>query len=468
VLEGEKAVTATEELDLDAALPGDPGASAPSAAHPLGGSWATAIPLGVFLLALSVRLVFVCAFHSPQDHVFSDMWVYDHRARDLLSGTLDAWDTFTPVGYPATLALVYGLHGSALVVGVLQALLGAATALLTTLLAARVFARRSVALGVGLVCALHVPAVYYSGLLLTETLFSFLVVAAVWSLVTSVEHRSKVGFVITGLLLGYGASVRPNLLVFLPCVPLLLWLGSGRRLAQVAVPTLLIGAAFALPVGAAALHNARLLGHPSLGSNGGLNFYLNFAPVRGVRYAEGRMIHRITPIPNLLRYPSDDAEEAVAVPFYSEAHYYARGLTILRQHPERLAIAASNLVEAAGGGRQGYWPSDGRDPFLRSHRRIFLWACILPGLFGLGALATRRRYARAENLTLVACAALVLTGLVTLLLFLGDPRMRVPFDPLFILLAAAAYVALAELVERRFGVAQRVRQLLDARRAPAP
>jgi hypothetical protein len=62
----------------------------------------------------------------------------------------------------------------------------------------------------------------------------------------------------------------------------------------------------------------------------------------------------------------------------------------------------------------------------------------------------------------------VLSGLITLLLFLGDPRMRVPFDPLFILLATAAYVTLAELVEQRFGVAQRVRQLLRAHRAPDP
>jgi hypothetical protein len=418
------------------------------------------------LLALSVRLVFVCAYSPPGTHVFSDMWVYDHRARALLSGVLGAWDTFTPVGYPATLALIYRLSGnSTVVVGVLQALLGAATALLTTRLAARVFARPRVTLLVGLVSALHVPAVYYAGYLLTETLFSFLVVAATAALIMSIERRSRVGFMLTGLLLGYGATVRPNLLVFLPFIPVLIWLGSGRRVAQVLVPSLLLGGAFAVPVGAAAIHNARLIGHPSLGSNGGLNFYLNFAPVRGVRFAEGRMVHRITPIPNLFRYPSDDAEEGVDVPFYDEAHYYGRGLALLREHPERLKISAYNLVEAAGGGRQGYWPGDAREPIMSNHRRVFLWACILPSLFGIGMLAVRRRYARIENLPLVACAALVLSSIVTLLFFLGDPRMRVPFDPLLILLATAAYVWLGELIERRFGLAQRISGLLRRKAA---
>jgi dolichyl-phosphate-mannose-protein mannosyltransferase len=460
VLEGEKAASAVEELGGGDAAAVTPAARGPFAA----GSWpalAQGAPVvALVLLALGVRLVFVCAFNPPGAHVFSDMWVYDHRARALLSGALGAWDTFTPVGYPATLALIYRLSGNPFVVGVLQALLGAATALLTTWLAARTFARPRVTLGVGLVSALHVPAIYYAGFLLTETLFSFLVVAATAALILSIERRSRLGFVLTGLMLGYGAAVRPNLLVFLPFIPALIWVGSGRRLARVVVPSLLLAAAFALPVGAAALHNARLIGHPSLGSNGGLNFYLNFAPVRGVRFAEGRMVHRITPIPNLFRYPSDDAEEAVDVPFYDEAHYYARGLSILRAHPERLKISAYNLVEAAGGGQQGYWPGDARDRFMRNHRRFFLWAGILPSLIGVGMLATRRRYTRIENLPLLVSAALVLSSVATLLLFLGDPRMRVPFDPLLILLATAAYVWLGELVERRFGVLQRVSGLL--------
>src|SRR5688572_581392 len=100
-----------------------------------------AIGLLVFGAALLVRLVFVCRFHPPGDFVFSDMSVYEQRARNLLSGGANAWDTFTPVGYPALLAAIYALGGSAMTVGVLQALLGAVTAALVATLALRIFRR---------------------------------------------------------------------------------------------------------------------------------------------------------------------------------------------------------------------------------------------------------------------------------------------------------------------------------------
>jgi hypothetical protein len=400
-------------------------------------AWLTAIPGGVFVLALVVRLVFVWQYHSPQAYVFSDMWVYDHRARNLLSGVLSAWDTFTPVGYPAFLALVYALGGSALTVGLLQSLLGALTAVFMWQLASRVFGSWGVASAVGVVSALHVPAIFYSGFLLTETLFSFLLVSGALALWVSIERRSRWAFLGCGLLLGMGATVRPNLLVFLPCVPLVIWLGTGRRWREAALSFLLLSAAFAVPVGAAAAHNARLVGAPTLGTNGGLNFYLNFASVRGVRYRDARGEHGITPIPNLFYYSQD---EWVKVPFYADAHYYGRGMALLREEPARLGVTLRNLVEASGVGRQGYWPGNDRERWQRLHRRVFFYAGVVPALGALGLLVYRRRYAAPRNLGLAIAAGMVLSSVVTLLFFLGDPRMRVPFDPLLILLAAAAYV----------------------------
>jgi len=253
--------------------------------------------------------------------------------------------------------------------------------------------------------------------------------------------------------------VRPNLLLFLPFLPVLIWLGSERRWRR-ALPllgVLLVG--FSLPVGVVAARNSRLLGHPSsLGTNGGLNFYLNLADVRGVRFREGRATHRITPIPNLVRFPRDEDEEEVRVPFYEDGHYYRRGLALLRQRPSRLLLrGASNLAEAAGVGRQGYWPEP-NTKLTRAHRRAFFAAALLPSLAGVLLLAGRRRWAARENLPLLAAAALVLSNLVTILFFLGDPRMRVPFDALAILLAAAGYLWLGEALQERWTALSRLRQ----------
>jgi 4-amino-4-deoxy-L-arabinose transferase-like glycosyltransferase len=406
---------------------------------------------GVFLLALVVRLVFVCAFNRPGDYVRSDMWVYDHRARNLLSGDLSAWDTFTPVGYPAFVAAVYALSGkSALLVGVVQAFLGALTAALTTLLAERAFGRRELALVLGVLCALHVPGVFYTGFLLTETTFSFLVVSAAAALVYGVDRGSRWAYALTGLLLGAGATVRPNLLLFLPCVPLILLLASGGRWRGVLVPLALVFGALLVPTGVAATHNSLLLGRPAaLGTNGGLNFYLNLAEVRGVRFSDRRGTHRITPLPNLSRYPN---EEEVYVPFYDEAHFYRRGLELIAEKPSRLLRTARNLPEGAGIGQQGYWPGPDKDRFTSRYRRFFFYACLLPSALGVVSLALRRRWAARENAPLLVSAGLVLSSLITVLLFLGDPRMRVPFDPLSMLLAAAGYVWLGDaLAARRAG-----------------
>jgi hypothetical protein len=419
--------------------------------------WTSSLVIGlaVFGIALLVRLVFVCRFHPPGDFVFSDMSVYQQRAENLLSGNTSAWDTFTPVGYPALLAAIYALGGSALAMGVLQAVLGAATAALAALLALRTLGRPLLGWIVGLACALHVPGVLYAGYLLTETVFAFLLVAACWLLAVAVERRSTralLGCALgLGLVLGAAATVRPNLLLFMPLLPLLLWLGLEQRWRRALLVFAVTLAGFGLPVSVAIARNTRLLGRPaSLGTNGGLNFYLNLADVRGVRFKERRAVHRITPIPNLLRFPRDEDEEAVFVPFYDDAYFYQRGLALLRQQPSRLVLrGASNLAEAAGMGGQGYWPeADTR--LTRRHRRAFFMAAMLPSLAGALLLGARRRWAARENLPLLAAAGLVASNLVTVLFFLGDPRMRVPFDALIVLLAAAGYLWLYELSEERW------------------
>src|SRR5678815_611345 len=78
------------------------------------------------IAGLALRLWFNLIQHPPGNFLFSDMGVYDQRARNLLSGHLGPWDTFTPVGYPAFLAFFYALtNRNLVVVAVVHALMGA-------------------------------------------------------------------------------------------------------------------------------------------------------------------------------------------------------------------------------------------------------------------------------------------------------------------------------------------------------
>jgi hypothetical protein len=400
-----------------------------------GTSWA----IGIF--GALVRLAFV-RVHSPADHVFSDMWVYDHRAHNLISGQLSAWDSFTPCGYPWLLSMVYRLspEGGPALVGVLQAVLGGACAALTQRIGLRLWRGGGAPLAAGLLTALHVPLVLYSGFLMTETLSAFLLVLTSLLLLRALGRRAPGEFLWAGLCLGAAAVVRPNLLPFYPLLALWLLPALGLRRAVLALALVLLGG---LPVlGAAAAHNTRLVGKPSLlGTNGGLNFYLNFSEVRTIRYRDRLNDHGITPLPSLMRYQQDERSR---VPFYDDGYYYRRGLERIQEQPARLWRATRNLSDAAGLGPLAYWPGwRDHEPFLERASRGFCYLALAPALLWLVLLGGSGRLFRPEHRPRQLLAAWLLSGAFVTWLFLGDPRIRVPFDALWILLALDAYVALA-------------------------
>ena len=77
--------------------------------------------------------------------------------------------------------------------------------------------------------AVHVPLILYSGLLLTETSFTFLLLLGVWCWMrfTRATDEQATGWpwaVASGLALGGACAVRANLFLALPGLAALLWL----------------------------------------------------------------------------------------------------------------------------------------------------------------------------------------------------------------------------------------------------
>lgn len=409
--------------------------------HPGARPW---IAWALFAASSALRLWFNLVIHPPGRFIESDMWVYDLRAKNLLAGTLGVWDTFTPVGYPALLAGWYALGGGDLTwVAVAQALLGGGVVALTFLVGVRLTGSAVVSLAASLLVAAHLPLVLYGGFLLSEVPFSFFLLLSVWLVLWSAERRGWLAPVVAGVALGAAVAIRPNLLVALP---LLLGWGAyvqGRRGLLRAAGVVAAAALVLVPV---ALHNSRLAGRPmGLASNGGLNFYLSFADVRGVEVREGGQTHRIVPIPNLLHHRHI---EVVDAPFWDEAIYYRKGLALLG--PSAIPRALRNGVEGLGLGGQDYWPGwEGRGRLLRTYSRAFFFWGILPACAWPFLFRWRGRDREGAAIWVGGVAA---TSLLTMVLFLGDPRIRVPFDPLWILLSLACLDRLlAALTKRRAG-----------------
>ena len=208
----------------------------------------------VMFAALAVRAVYLT---TDVDVPAQDTPDYDEIALNLVAGegfvAHDNWyghpmKSWRPPLYPALLAGVYGSFGyHHVLVQMLQAFLGALTAVGVLCLGRRLHPPS--ALAVGLIVALYPPLVAGTAEIMTETLFASLLVAA--TLVgLSVEARS--GWIGSGALVGLATLTRPVGLLLAPALMLArvwsawqrrdgrAWLGAIRRCGWISAGVLLV------------------------------------------------------------------------------------------------------------------------------------------------------------------------------------------------------------------------------------
>ena len=202
------------------------------------------------------------------------------------------------------------------------------------------------------------------------------------------------------------------------------------------------------PAAAHSWHHSRVLDRwVPTSTNGGLNFYLNFADSRSLNFKEGDYTHKIMPIPNRNRYEVDELTDR---PFYDNRYFYGKGFDLILDEPSRLFRMIWSVNEGLGLGWQAYWP--GWTPWryvLPVESRLFSFLFVVTGLGWLVVAFKRGLPFREEGAGWLWIAALILCSVITAAVFLGDPRIRVPYDPFFAIAASAAYVALAQRFRAR-------------------
>jgi 4-amino-4-deoxy-L-arabinose transferase-like glycosyltransferase len=232
----------------------------PDSALPLSLSLSPSHPLSlIFMLALILRLGWVGWLEVHDAGLAGpDAPSYDELATNLLAGRgLQKPDynglftdgtpsltvrSFRPPLLPIVLAGVYGVFGHHfLAARVLMALLSAATAVIVARIARRVFDAPTGLLA-GFLAALYPKLVYYSGLLVTETLCTFLLAAAVWTLLAGDDGpRRTWSFLLSGVLLGLAALARSSLLLLPVGVVAWLFLSRPPRRTGKASAAILLG-----------------------------------------------------------------------------------------------------------------------------------------------------------------------------------------------------------------------------------
>lgn len=319
-----------------------------------------------------------------------------------------ALQAIRPPVYPAFLRVTGGGPGSLMA----QACIGGLTAALAAWLAGRFGGRRG-ALGAGLLVALDPVSILYASFFLSETLFAFLVLAAVALWIQREVRAGGMPF-LSGLAFSLLALCRP---IGLPAGPI--FAPAGPRRARAAVFLI----AWFLPVALWGCLVQAGTGHTPL---------LHLA-------ARTLVVYRAAPV--LAEADGIDRAEAAARLGSPEAPSLNAGIQVLVEHPW---ITARNAMAGAGrilfGSGAGAWISRLGEPGntrasaipLGYHVAAVLWCLTAYWMAGRTLLRRGTGIPRVRLLLLLGLLLLVPAGGE------GYSRFRVPAWPILAFLAGAS------------------------------
>lgn len=412
----------------------------------------------IVLLALAVRVTWAVYADRPPRGL-NDPFMYDILAHQIAAGngyTRLTGEPFAyyPVGFPAALGGVYWLLDHTplpdqyiLAGKVMNAVLGAATTALVFVLGRRLFG----ALAGGVAALLHAVfpgQVFYTGTLLSEPLFTFLLMAGLTALFWERPRPGETPWLrlaVGGLLLG-AATLTRAITLLLPFALFAFWWWTyrGPRRAALHAGIVLAGVlVFAVPW---SIRNTVRLGTPVLVST-------NAGDDLCIGHHEGATGAFVMTGPCF-----DDYDYDRTPPVEIET---ARNRDGLRKATEfALSHPASELKLVL---KKAYWllytdadglyaaESYGNDPFIPDNLQSALayWANVW--FFGVAGWAlvsapfvALSRDRRGAGLLLVAAYVLAIP-----IVFFGDPRFHYPAVPMVTIVAGAGIAAIVGTTRRQ-------------------
>jgi len=228
----------------------------------------------IVVLCLSFLLRITSVLINPRAPV-SDEVVYDALARSLVhdhSYSIDGVPTaYRPPGYPAFLAVIYGLFGpNQFAAKAVQALLDSITAVILFVIARKVSPKAGIIAG-ALWC-IFPPAILYVNYLLSESLTVFLVaLSLLWMYDTSTRLSPR--WLLAGLTIGFLILTKPIFLL----LPVLL-LTLGKKLNMGRINGVVLAGAVLLVLAPWIVRNQVELGYTGLSTNGGMNLFIGNNP----------------------------------------------------------------------------------------------------------------------------------------------------------------------------------------------
>jgi 4-amino-4-deoxy-L-arabinose transferase-like glycosyltransferase len=413
--------------------------------------------LAMFMTALALRVAYAWLAAGPGAAPHSDPATYDMVAWNLARGAGFAVDwggetrptAFVPPALPWLTSLLYRVAGHQFFAAILlQCVIGAFVPLLTAAVAGAMFGG-AVARWSGWIAAVHPLLVFFSGYLLTETLFAATLLLALWLSVEWLKTPRAGRALGAGIAFGIATLARPTALTVPLVVALWAWrplgltVGASGRARQLAVLLLGLG----LVVAPWTVRNALVLGaFVPVTSVSGITLLdsnnprtLDEPALRGGADSDVRLAAQRRELRGLSEVETDARTRAMALSFLRE------------RVPQWPAIAAAKLgrfwrVTSEAGGT-GTWQRDGSPlaPLLRLDP-LAAWSALTLPFAAWGLVRTLRGGRRwFQSLPLLVVIHFTLIAVV----FFGSLRMRLPVEPLLAIFTALGADALHRRLRAR-------------------
>jgi hypothetical protein len=428
--------------------------------------WTLIVALGVL-----ARYRYAFGLNPARHHVTSDageVIALARRFSDPLASQTIA-DTIWPPGAAALLAPLVALDPSLGVAALAQFLASCATFLVLGYCAWLAAGRRAALLAT-LFGALHFGFIHYTGVFLSEQFFQLAVALALTVTVLVLrraEAHDQRGTRLRGArlrLLGLGALVgscwafsamlRPNALPVALVTGAVLLVHSLRRREWFRLYLLAGGlAAFLTVLAPLSQRCSQLSGHfCAVSNNVAMNVALGQAgEVKGLEFRDATKPELTTSwVPPALLQHGYDGMGSVTRAIYDTPGLVAWVFQRLKQDPGMFLVrAAGNALDLF---RIEYWPDDyGRLPARTATvaKQAFLLCVVAPGLILLVQLVVRHLRAPSASVLPLLLVAVFGSVLLSAALSMGEPRYRIPFDGVLIVLAATMYTRSEETLLRR-------------------
>lgn len=399
--------------------------------------------MAIGLLALVLRLVWVLAVDRT-GFAFNDAIMYHSTAESLVRG--DGYVPFTggptarwPPGYSTVLAGVYLVVGVRPLAGeIANAVFGAVTAVVLAHVASRELGRR-VGIVAGVLFAVLPGPVLWTDVLVSESLYTLLLVVAVGLILRSrPTWRWALGL---GAVVGLGALVRGEAFTWL-LLPLAVWWPSIDRRRAAGLGAVMIGA-IALTVAPWTIRNAVVMdAFVPVATNASQTLWSG-------HHAGATGAQTYPPDDYLARFPGGPAEQELAASraLRNDAVEYAV------THPlHELQLIPLKVIHLLRGDSYALdWVNAGQEglpPPLTPIQVERIGVVADAGWFGLLALTIVGGVALGRRWWGTPVGRLLATSFATCLFlygfaYYGNYRYRVPYEPLMVIVVAAFLVRLA-------------------------